>query len=124
MTAGRKPAGLDIIDSVEGSVYAKNRVRVILETLSGKRSIDVACQELGIGRSRFHELRKQLVESMVEEFEPKPAGRPAPPKKDDEQLEQMREELLATRMALKAAEVREEIAWIKGTEPSGKKKQK
>jgi hypothetical protein len=72
----RPPMGEKLLEAVPGSKVAKDRVSLMLETMSGKKTVLEACQELGIGEARFHELRRELLESLVALAEPKPLGRP------------------------------------------------
>jgi hypothetical protein len=76
---GRKPTGPQITERLEGSPTAKQRLAVILETIAGRLTVPQACQRLGIGESRFHELRKQTLQATLETLEPRPLGRPAKP---------------------------------------------
>lgn len=76
MRRGRKPAGLKLVDATRGSEFAKQRACVVLQTLMGHLSVDEACAELGIGRSRFYELRQTVLNGAVAAGEPQPAGRP------------------------------------------------
>lgn len=96
----------------EGSEEARKRLRVILETISGTRSIAQACEELGIGEARFHELRRQALQGAVEALEPGQAGRPPVSEEKDEKLAAMEAELIELRINLRAAQIREEIAAI------------
>ena len=50
---GRNPAGPQIAERLEGSPVAKQRLEVILETIAGRLTVPEACQQLGIGESRF-----------------------------------------------------------------------
>jgi hypothetical protein len=68
--------GEKLLETVSGSEVAKSRVTLMLETMAGKKTVNEACQELGIGEARFHEMRKELLEGLVGLAEPKPIGRP------------------------------------------------
>lgn len=105
MRPGRKPAGAKLVEGLEGSEYAKKRLEELLRTLSGEKTIDEACSELQISRTRFYDLRQQLLEEMVERLEPRPAGRPPqqPAKTENEialerENEQLKAELEATKI--------------------------
>ena len=76
MRPGRKPAGPKLVEGLSGSDFAKKRLEQVLRTLSGELTIEEACAELNIGRTRFYDLRQELLEDMVERLEPRPAGRP------------------------------------------------
>jgi len=76
---GRKPAGPQIAERLEGSPVAKQRLEVILETIAGRLTVPEACQQLGIGESRFHALRNQTLQATLKALEPRPLGRPTKP---------------------------------------------
>jgi Helix-turn-helix domain len=73
---GRKPLALRHLDKLQGSAHAKQRMAILLKTLEGACTIPEACRELGIGESRFHELREQWLQEALELLEPRPLGRP------------------------------------------------
>lgn len=110
---GRKPMGPKLVQHLEGSPDAKQRLEVILETIAGRLAIKDACEQLGIGEAMFHKLRTRVLAACVDELEPKPRGRPrravAPQAEQVEQLEQeldqLRDELLATDIRLELAAV-------------------
>jgi len=111
MARGRPPLGAGLIEHLEGSDQAKARLKAILETVSAKRTIPDACQELGIGESAFHKIRQKVLQSALGELEPAQLGRPPAQRTgDDPALAQMQEELTELRLQLQAARVREEIA--------------
>jgi hypothetical protein len=129
----RPAMGPDLVNKLSGSEEAKVRLKVILETVGGSRTIESACQELGIGRSRFFELRDRVLQAAVADLEAKPRGRPAE-KPDPEALKQRLEELQAEQEhlfdELQIAHVREEIRlvmpqyvvdWEEGEQPPEKK---
>ncbi len=66
MRSGRKPAGPKLVEGLSGSDFAKKRLEQILRTVSGEATIEEACTELGISRTRFYDLRQALLEDMVE----------------------------------------------------------
>lgn len=105
----RPPKGVDHVDKLDGSEEAKRRVKAILETISGEKTIAQACEALGIGEARFHELRARVLAGAVVMAEPGRPGRPPiPPAPED--VEQLKAQLLETRIELQAARIREEIA--------------
>jgi hypothetical protein len=109
MQAGRPPLGAELVDRMQGSPQAKKRVQIILQTLAGEMTIPQACEELDIGESRFHDLRKELLQVMVDGAESKPRGRPPGPQ-EDPHVAQLQQELQDLKVALRAAQVREELA--------------
>ena len=73
---GRKPTGTNLVEHLDGSERAKTRLKAILETLSGARSIPEVCEDLGINESMFHRVRSEVLQTALERLEPRPLGRP------------------------------------------------
>jgi hypothetical protein len=100
------------VDGLDGSAGAKQRLKVFLETLSGKKGVGEASRKLGIGEAAFYKARSQWLEDAVRLLEPKRAGRP--PKREErvdaEELVRLRTENEALQRALKIQVVREELA--------------
>ena len=57
---GRKPLGAAHVDHLTGSPLAKERLRWILQTMRGERTVEEACRALSIGPSRFHAMRNAM----------------------------------------------------------------
>jgi transposase-like protein len=99
------------VDRLEGPEELKRRLLVILETLSGGKSVREACKELEVSEARFHELRKQALEGALAGLSPGRAGRPpkeepAPPGR----VEELEHEVRELEVDLQAALVRTELA--------------
>ena len=110
---GRKPAGPQIVERLEGSPVAKQRLEVILETIAGRLTVPKACRQLGIGKSRFHELRSLTLQATLEALEPRPPGRPAKPTSPDPvEFDALKAELRQLHVELKAAQTLTRIARI------------
>lgn len=111
MGRGRRPGGPEQVDRLEGEPEAKRRLRVILETVAGMKSVAKACEELGIGEARFHELRAQALQAAVAGLESGASGRP---RKEEPAESAQVKELLAERkrllFELQVSRTREEIA--------------
>ena len=108
---GRKPTGANLVEGLEGSERAKTRLKTILETLSGQRTIPEACEELGIQETMFHRVRSAVLQTALDRLEPRPLGRPPlPSNPQDAHVAELEEENLKLRVELKAAEVRRELA--------------
>jgi flagellar motor switch protein FliM len=75
MTRGRKPAGPRLVEKLDASDSARQRLRVILETISGEKPVDQACRELSISEAMFYKLRGQFLQESVELLEPRTPGR-------------------------------------------------
>jgi hypothetical protein len=108
---GRKPSGPALVERLPGSPQARQRLRVILETLAGTCRIGEACARLGVSEQRFDQLRAQVLQAGLDSLEPRPLGRPAraAPAAAVTAL-QARVTALETERA--AAQVREEIALV------------
>jgi hypothetical protein len=111
MGRGRPPKGAQLVDSLKGSVEAKAKLKVVLETLAGARSVEEACRELGLGTTAFHELRNQTLQTMVQQLEPRPRGRPKQAAAATEaDLAALKAENWQLQMKLRGLQIREEIA--------------
>jgi hypothetical protein len=108
---GRHPAGPNLVEGLEGPDEAKRRLKVILETVAGTRTISEACAELGISEAAFHELRKQALSAAVEGLAPRPVGRP---RKDSDpeqrRIHDLEEQVFLLKKDLQAERIRKEIA--------------
>jgi transposase-like protein len=112
---GRKPLSTRHVDHLSGSARAKDRLRVILETLRGTITIPDACRLLDVGEAQFHHLRHQWLQQALELLEPRAMGRP--PKREDprelaSERARLESEVNALRDQVHGAQVREEIAQI------------
>lgn len=111
MSRGRPPSGPSLADKVEGSEQAKERLKVILQTISGEISIPDACKQLGLREARFHELRQEWMQAACSALEPKPMGRPKEMSFEEEvELLRLHRENQKLKLHLRAAQIREEIA--------------
>jgi transposase-like protein len=113
MGAGRPPEGPKHVAKLDGDDEAKRRLRLVLETLSGERSIESACEELGVSASRFHELRRGALQAALDGLAPSASGRPKREVEVDPErqkaLEQENKDLL---FELQASMVRTELALL------------
>lgn len=111
---GRHPSGPEYVDHLAGSAPAKERLKVVLETLAGRCRVVEACARLGLSEPRFHQLRAELLQAALERLEPRPPGRPpaARPSATPEQVEGLQTRVAELEGELQASQVREEIALI------------
>jgi helix-turn-helix protein len=109
--AGRYPTGPEYVELLDGSEPAKQRLRLILETLAGQCGIAEAAHRLGVTEQRVHQLREEALQAALAELEPKPAGRP---RRAAEPLDAvaLAEQVLELEKQLRAAKVRESIALV------------
>ena len=109
--AGRKPLGPKLVHHLDGSERAKERLEVILETVTGKLTISEACGLLGIEEAMFFRLRMQALEAALCRLEPRPAGRPRRSSSpESERIVELEREVEDKELELKAADVRVEVA--------------
>jgi len=111
VTRGRPPEGPNLAERLDGPEDDRKRLRVILETIAGQRTVAGACEELGIGAARFHELRTQALQAALEGIAPRASGRPARPEESpDPKIAQLEEKVRDLDLELRASHVREQIA--------------
>jgi hypothetical protein len=107
----RPPSGPELVEGIEGSPEAKERLKVILETIAGTKTIAEACERLGIGEAAFHKLRTRHLEEAVKGLEPrKPGRKPEKKREEDEGLLALEDKVASLERELKAARIREKIA--------------
>jgi hypothetical protein len=78
MARGRPGLGVGHVDRLLGDEESKERLRVILRTTAGELTVEEACARLGIGESRFHEIRQAALQAALLALEVGPPGAPAP----------------------------------------------
>lgn len=105
MPAGRPTDGLRHIDSLEGSKDSKLRLKAVVATLVGDQSVVEACRTLGIGSSRFHHLREQVLQTALAGLEPRPRGRRR--RRTQEEISKVRE------LRREAAALRDELVRVR-----------
>jgi hypothetical protein len=108
---GRKPSGPAAVERLPASPQAKERLRVILETLTGTCRISQACARLQVSEQRFDQLRTQVLQAALDCLEPRPLGRPRRPAVPAA-VADLETRLEAVQTELAATQVREEIALL------------
>lgn len=110
---GRKPDGPQIVERLEGSPSAKQRLEVILETIAGQLTIPEACARLSICESRFHNLRNQTLQATLNTLEPRRPGRPPKPTSpEQEEIDALKADLDRAHKDLAVADVQVRLARI------------
>lgn len=128
MPPGRPPKKSSLVDTLSAGEAEKERLRVILQTVSGELSVLAACELLNISESRFHDLRKQALEGALSALAPKPAGRPrTQPEPAPGEVQQLKEQVEDLEFELQAARVKTELAitmphLLREKRPKAKKK--
>src|SRR5882724_5430501 len=79
MPAGRPTDGSAHVNRLSGQTEEKRRLKAILEVIAGDSSVQSACEELHVSEARFHELRRQALQSALDGLVPRSAGRPKAP---------------------------------------------
>jgi transposase-like protein len=111
---GRPHEGPELVDKLDDcSEQARQRLKVIFQTLAGVFTVEQACRALGIRRSAFYKLRARFIEHAVQLLEPRTPGRRkrtvTPEKAENQRLLQENERL---RFELEAQQLREEIGLL------------
>jgi len=112
MKRGRPAEGPKMVEKLTGSGEARPKLRVVLEVVAGEKTVEEACEELGIGRTAFYELRDRLLLAALAEGEPKPVGRPKnlePAPIAEAEAARLKAENKRLRVELEVAYVREEL---------------
>ena len=113
MHAGRPPLGSELVQRLEGSEHARRRLKLMLQTLAGHKTVVEASRELGISQQAFFERRAQWLQASLQELEPKAVGRPRREADErDAQIQQMQQRIVELEASVRAAKVREEIAMV------------
>ena len=111
---GRPHEGAELVEKLEGGTeVARQRLKVIFQTLAGVFTVRQACEILRINRSAFNKLRSRFIANAVRLLEPKTPGRR---KKvvTPQELENRRlvEENRRLTFELRAQQLREEIGLL------------
>lgn len=107
--------GPEAVDGLEGSAQSRQRLRVLLEVLSGKCRIVEACERLGLSEPRLAQLRLRALRGALEALEPKQGGRPRrSAEATPEQVQALQARVAELELALRLAQARAEVAEITG----------
>jgi transposase-like protein len=111
MGRGRRILGPGLIDGLEGSSMAKEKLRLIMETITGETGIAEACVELGIKEAMFHRMRREMLAGAVGLLEPAPTGRPPHVETEDEKkIKKLQAEIQELKLTVQGLRVKEQIA--------------
>lgn len=110
MARGRPVVGVDLIERIEGPRLLRRRVRIVLATLSGRLTIAQACAELGVGRTRFHALRWQVLAGAMDALKPRSRGRPRVIPVESPEVRALQARIRELEIALRTTALRSEIA--------------
>jgi hypothetical protein len=108
---GRRPSASAVVARLEGPRATRERLRVLLDTLSGRIALEAAGARLGLGRTRVLALRREALQGALEALAPRPLGRPrAPGGPGSPDLRRLQARVRELELALQAALVRTEVA--------------
>jgi transposase-like protein len=115
---GRRPKGPEIVRALAGEAQARQRLEVILRTLTGELSFTAAARQLRITTQRLHQLREQALAGSLAALAPQPLGRPSKTAEPGpEQIDDLRRENERLQRELAASKLREEIALVLPSRP-------
>jgi hypothetical protein len=108
---GRYPLRLEeAVATIAASPLARERLKVLVATLTGQCRLQEACAQLGISEPRLQQLRQQFLQGALASLEPGRAGRPAKvPTAAEQRVQQLEAELAALQRDYQAALVRAEV---------------
>jgi helix-turn-helix protein len=110
MTRGRPTLGADLVDRLDGPRGQRRVLRILLATLAGQVSIAEGCAELGIGRSRLHQLRWRVLEAGFAALGPRPRGRRRQVAVATPEVSRLQARIRELEVALQTTALRSEIA--------------
>ena len=111
MARGRPPLRAGHVEQLEGAPVSKQRLALILRTLSGELTVDQACAEMGVSPAQFHRLRERALEGALAALAPGTPGRPAAaPPTPPSRVAELEAEVRDLKIDLRASQLREEIA--------------
>jgi hypothetical protein len=109
--AGRKPVGPALADRVAASEQARTRLKVLLETITGAKTMEEACRALSIEKTQLFKLRTRTLEAAAASLEPQPIGRPPQAASaEGARIVELEAEIGRLKVELEAARVRVELA--------------
>ncbi len=110
---GRKPPGPEFVYRLEGAMSEKERLKIILETIAGRLSVEAASARLAITTQRFHVLRQEALQAALDALKPASPGRPRQtPTPEQERIDALEQDNERLRRELAASQLREEIALV------------
>lgn len=128
MRRGRPPLGVLTVEHLEGSPLEKTRLRAILASLSGAITIEEACAQSHVARTRFFALRDRALSAALVSLVPgKPGRRPKSRSSDSARIEELERTVARLQAAIVAERARTELALVMpdrlrpGKVPRGKK---
>jgi hypothetical protein len=115
MRRGRPQLGPELVDNLDVDAATAERLRLILETLTGTLPSVEAAARLGISESAFHKLRRRGMDGMAAALAGSAPGRPPrpPPEISPEQVAELERQLRELKFQVEGARLREQIALLR-----------
>jgi len=108
---GRPPKGRALIEKLAGSAQAREKLELIVGTMTGELTVEEACAKLGVSAARFHQVRDEGLGGAMENLEPKPVGRPRVEETEEaRRIRELQARVDRLELELHAADVRTMIA--------------
>jgi transposase-like protein len=126
---GRRPLGPALVAALAAPRGTRERLQVVLETLTGRLTLEAAARQLGLGRTRVLVLRRQALRGAAEALAPRPVGRPPrdalePPPAVARLEARVRELELALQAALVRTDVALTMPFLAAARRRGKKRRR
>ena len=116
--------GAKLVDGLEGTPGAKDRLRAILSTITGECSVPEAARSIDCHEANLYVLRGRMLQEAVQGLEPRTPGRkPKVRDEKDEEIERLRHELEKVKAALATVSVRLDLA-TSGVTPRQKRRRR
>lgn len=111
MPGGRPPSGPELVSRLDGDDEARERLRVVLETIAGRLTIKDACARLSMSEARFHQIRERALKAALDGLAPGAPGRPRnEPSAEGARVLELEQQVGELEEELVAAQTRTEIA--------------
>jgi hypothetical protein len=108
----RKTSAKALIGNLEAEATIKQQLETILDVIAGRKTVADACVSLDVSEATFHRMKEKALAAAAEALIPKAAGRPPKSQEIPTDVEELKRQLLMTRMDLEASRIREEIALV------------
>ena len=66
MKPGRPPKKANLVEHLDADPNTKERLKVLLQSITGELSVDHASRKLGISHARFFELRATMLQGALD----------------------------------------------------------
>ena len=114
---GARPLGPELVERLEGSEHAKQRLKVFLQTMNDELTVPQACELLGIRETRFHVQRAEALQAALASLEARPPGRrPHVVSPEEARIAELESQLADLNARLKALET--ELEFFRSRRPA------